>query len=54
MNDVLDSIMDPDRIVIYKCPNGHVMGISMKEYQSDKIYCRECAQEFVKDVKKEN
>jgi len=40
--DIIDSITNPNRIVLYKCPKGHVTGIPFKDYQSGKVKCSEC------------
>jgi len=42
---IIDEIMDPDRIVIYKCPKGHVSGITLKEAQSGNVRCNDCIKE---------
>ena len=43
--NILDDIFDPNRIVLYKCPKGHVISIPFSKGQQKPVYCDKCAEE---------
>ncbi len=50
-------MLEPNEIVLYRCPNGHVTGIPFREHQAGKVRCTECEKngdldEIIRNIRK--